>query len=233
MKQLKLVIIITLVISCLTISFLTIIVGSVGTFGKQMDNDSLQEMYYLQLVPITELGKANEMFQRQRAIMREMIIGAVVDDLDMIETARERADRYHDIMQEALDNYWNAVRSEHEMRLFQEARYLYDIEFRGALMRIYESAKMGVDVHELYSIMRECTPAIIGITDNFDQSLDLIKEKAERTMQYSENTGNIFSTIILSIMILILIINIGVTVFLSLYTSFTIKKLGDSEVTRA
>jgi len=58
MKNLKLVIIITLVISCLIISILTVIIVSVSTFGMRHDNDTLQEIYYLQLVPAIELGKA-------------------------------------------------------------------------------------------------------------------------------------------------------------------------------
>jgi len=164
------------------------------------------------------------MFQRQHVIMREMIIGAAADDLAFIEDAWERIDDYHEIMQKALDNYLMTIRSDHEMRLFQEARQLYDLEFRVGLMRIYESAKKGDDVHELYTIMREYTPIVNKIVDNFDVCLEMKKEIADHTVQHSENIGNTFTIINISIMVLILIINIGVTIFLSLYTSFIVKK---------
>jgi len=224
MKNLKLVIIITLIISCLIISVLTIIIGSVGTFGMLHDNESLQDMYYLQLVPATELGIAIEMFQRQRVIMREFIIGAAVDDNNLIEDVWKSADYYHEIMQEALGNYEMAIRWDEEMRLFRNAHQLYENEFRFALTLIYESAKRGDDIHELYSIMREYTPIVNEIKYIFDECLEMTKEKAEHTMYISENTGNTLTIIIIFVMILILIINIGVTIFLSLYTSFTVKK---------
>jgi len=143
-----------LISSFLIVAFLTAIVGVLGIYGMVQINQSFDEMYELQTVPMPQLGKAIEMLQRQRASMRELIVGASVDDQEMITNARTNADNYHEIMQQNLDDYFTTVRAPEAIRLFEEARNLYDTQFRVGFMRIYDGAREGMDASELYLIMR-------------------------------------------------------------------------------
>jgi len=218
MKNMK--VSVKLITSFLIIAILTAIVGVVGIYGMTTINNSFDEMYELQTIPMPQLGKAIEMLQRQRASMRELIVGASVDDFDMIDRARENADNYHAIMQENLDSYFLTVRAPEAIRLFEEARRLYDTEFRVGFMRIYEGAKNDVDAEELYTIMREYTAATNQIVDNFDECLSMKIDVAAAAAHDASSMGDM----LLVVIIVVLVIAIAIAVFLALYISGLISK---------
>jgi len=209
-----------LITSFLLVALLTAIVGVVGIYGMTSINTSFDEMYELQTVPLPELGKAIEMLQRQRASMRELIVGAAVDDFDMIEAAKTNADGYHATMQAALDEYFKTVRAPEAIRLFEEARRLYDTEFRVGFARIYEGAKNDVDAAELYLIMREYTAATNQIVENFDICLAMKIDVAAD----AANSASDMADMLLYIIIGVLIFALGAAVFLALYISGLISK---------
>jgi len=218
MKNLK--VSVKLISGFLIIALLTAIVGVMGIYGMTQINTSFDEMYELQTVPMPELGKAIEMLQRQRASMRELIIGAAVEDFEMIENARKNADQYHEIMQVSLDEYLKTIRAPEAIRLFEEAKQLYETEFRTGFMRIYEGAQADVDAADLYVIMREYTAATNQIVENFDICLTMKIEVAADAAK----TASDMSDMLLYIIIIILIIALVAAVFLALYISGLISK---------
>ena len=209
-----------LISAFLIIAFLTAIVGVVGIYGMTQINTSFDEMYELQTVPMPELGKAIEMLQRQRASMRELIVGAAVDDFEMIDNARTNADNYHNIMQENLDLYFKTIRAPEALRLFEEARRLYENEFRVGFARIYEGARSDVDAADLYTIMREYTVATNQIVDNFDQCLAMKIDVAADAAQSASDMADTLLYIIIGVLLIALV---G-AVFLAIYISGLISK---------
>jgi len=209
-----------LIVSFLIIAVLTAIVGVVGIYGMMQINTSFDEMYELQTVPMPQLGKAIEMLQRQRASMRELIVGAAVEDFDMMDRARESADTYHAIMQENLDSYFLTVRAPEAIQLFEEARMLYDTQFRVGFQRIYEGAKGDVDAADLYTIMREYTEATNKIVDNFDKCLEMKIDVAAD----AANSASEMADMLLVIIVVVLAISLFAAVVLALYISGLISK---------
>jgi len=224
MKNLKFVIMLTLIIGFFLISVFSACICVLSVMGMRQINGAIYDIYELQLAPVTELGIANEMLQRQRVEMREMIIGATAEDMEMIERARDSADMYHEIMQEAMNEYSITIRSPYAMQIFEEARFLYESEFRVGLLLVYEGAKSGMDAEELYSIIWWYTPAVNQITDNFDTCLAMKTEVAKETMYSADEVSSFFTILIIILIVLMLTIAAGVTVFLVIYTSVTIKK---------
>jgi len=218
MKNLK--VSVKLISSFLIIAFLTAIVGVVGIYGMIQINDSFDEMYELQTIPLPELGKAIEMLQRQRASMREIIVGAAVNDMEMIDNAKNNADNYHETMQTALDIYFLTVRAPEAIRLFEEARNLYETEFRVCFERIYEGAKGGANAADLYSIMREYTAATNQIVDNFDKCLAMKIDVAADAAHSASDMADV----LLVIIIVVLAISLIGAVVLALYISGLISK---------
>jgi len=216
------VIIITLAASCLVISILTIIIGGISITSMRKVDDTLYYINERQFAPVIEIGRANEMLQRQRISIREMIIGAAADDLEMIERARDLSDVYHEIMQEILNNYSITITFPYEMELFHEARRLYENEFRAGLMLVYESAKNGDDINELYPLMREYTAVVNQITENLDACLEMKKALADELVYNSYNINDTLIMLLIMAIVLMLITNVGVTLFLTLYTAFSI-----------
>ena len=218
MKNMK--VSVKLISSFLIVAVMTAIVGVVGIIGMQQINASFNDMYYMQTVPMPELGKAIEMLQRQRASMREMIVGSAVDDFEMIETANNNAKGYHETMQTALDEYFKTVRSPEAIKLFEEARRLYDTDFRTCFQRIYDGARSDIDAADLYTIMREYTAATNQIVDNFDQCLSMKIDVARDAAYGAADMGNM----LLVLIIVVLAIALAAAIFLALYISGLISK---------
>jgi len=218
MKNLK--VSVKLISSFLIVALMTTIVGVVGIYGMIQINDSFDEMYELQTVPLPELGKAIEMLQRQRASMRELIVGAAVDDFEMIDNARRNADNYHANMQASLDAYQQTIRAPEALRLFEEARRLYETQFRVGFDRIYEGAKNDVDAADLYVIMREYTAATNQIVDNFDECLAMKIDVAAGAALSASELGDT----LLVVIIVVLVLAIAVAVTFALYISGLISK---------
>jgi len=177
-------------------------------------------MFEDQTKPMPELGKAIEMLQRQRACMRELIIGAAVGDMDLVNDANQRADDYRNIMYPALDAYEATIRSDEALRIFKNARSLYDTKFRECFQLIFEGAKSGTPAMELYDLMREYTPVVNEIVDGFDQCLNMKIETAANAAHTAASTGDRQ----LLIVIVILVAAVIIAVFLIFYISGLIAK---------
>ncbi|MCL2628620.1 MAG: methyl-accepting chemotaxis protein [Oscillospiraceae bacterium] len=209
-----------LITSFLIVAFLTAIVGIVGIYGMTTINDDFDEMYEMQTVPMPELGKAIEMLQRQRACMRELIIGAAVDDMALVEDANNRANAYREIMYPALEAYRATIKSDVAIALFDEAVDLYSDEFRECFDYIYQGAKEGKDPMYLYDLMREYTPVVNKIVENFDECLRMKIEVAADAAQAASDLGD---TLLMTI-IAVLLVALAFAVFLAIYISGLISK---------
>jgi len=204
-----------LITSFLIVALLTAIVGVIGIFGMRQIDTSFDDMYNLQTVPMPELGKAIEMLQRQRACMRELIIGAAVDDMDLVEDANQRADHYREIMYPALEAYRATIRSDEAIRLFDEAVDLYNDEFRECFRLIYEGALAGDDAMELYALMREYTAATNQIVDNFDKCLTMKIDVAADAAQASSDLADRLLIIIIAVLAIALIAAVALALYIS------------------
>ena len=218
MKNLK--VSVKLITSFMIIAVLTAIVGVLGIYGMVQINNSFDEMYEMQTVPMPDLAKAIEELQRQRANMRELIIGSALDDFEMMDRARANADISHEEMQASLDAYYDTIKAEEAKRLFYEARELYENQFRVGFMRIYEGAKGDIDAAELYTIMREYTAATDKIIENFDICFEMKIDTAAGAAQSASNMADM----LLWIIIIVLVVALAVAIFLALYISGLISK---------
>jgi len=221
MKNMK--VSVKLIVGFLLVALLTAIVGVVGIYGMRTIDTAFDEMYNMQTVPLPELGKAIEMLQRQRACMREMIIGAAVGDMEMVEEVNSRVDRpggYRDVMYAAMDAYDDTILSPIAQEIFNDARNLYNTQFREAMVLIYEGARNGEDAEDLYAIMGRYTAATNEIVAKFDECMAMkIDVAADAAATSSANADRL-----LIVIIAVLAISLGAAVFLAMYISGLISK---------
>jgi len=209
-----------LIVSFAIVAALTIALGVVSITGMKQIDKSFDDMYEMQTVPLPELAKAIEMLQRQRACMREFIIGAAVEDFELIEDAYSRVMTYRATMVESMDKYHATVRLPEALRLFEEARNIYENDFMECINKIYTLAEQGAEPTELYALMREYTDATNKIVDDFDACM---KMKIEVAAEASANSSNTSDTLLIFV-IGVLVIALGISVFLALYISQLISK---------
>ncbi|MCL2391828.1 MAG: methyl-accepting chemotaxis protein [Oscillospiraceae bacterium] len=218
MKNLK--VSVKLIAGFLVIAVMTAAVGIVGIVGMQRIDAYMDDMYQTQTVPLQELSKVIEMIQRQRACMREFIIGAAVEDVALIQDAYERVQRYRIILSAAMDAYEASITDQEALNLFHEASEIYANEFSTALDKIHEGALAGVDPYELYVLLREYTDIANKIVDNLDRCMSIKIGTAAGAAQSSSEMSNS----LLILIITVLAISIVSAVLLALYISSLISK---------
>ena len=209
-----------LIVSFVIVSVLTALVGGLGIYGMGKIDNKLEDMYTLQTVPLPSLGKAIEMLQRQRANMREYIIGAALEDKELIRNAAERVREQREIMKRELDLYRPTIKDDDARRNFDEAVMLYETSFTRAMDLIYEGAMNGEDARELEQIMREYTDDTNRIVDDFDKCLALKIDTAKE----ANNAATVLSNRLFAMIIAALLVSLALSMVFALYISKLISK---------
>ena len=204
-----------LIAGFLMVTFFTAIVGFVGITGMQRIDNAADEMYELETVPLPELSKAIEMLQRQRACMREFIIGAAIGDTTLIEDAQNRVQTYRPIMSDSMETYYSTIRDPEAKRLFDEARNLYNNSFTKCMDLIYNSAKNGGDPTALYATMHEYTVDTDKIVENFDKCMSMKIDLAAKSADTTSHTAHGLLRVIIGILLAALFVSILMAVYIS------------------
>ncbi|MCL1866788.1 MAG: methyl-accepting chemotaxis protein [Oscillospiraceae bacterium] len=190
-----------LMLGFLLTALLTVTVGGVGIFGMWDINKGASDMYDFQTAPMPHMSKIAEMLQRQRACMRDMIIGAAVGDADLIEDAKSRADGYHKVLTENLQPYRDSIITPEAAALFDEACGLYNSDFRECMEKVYNSAKSDSNAADVYSAMTQYTDCVNKIVENFDSCLSMKVEVAESANQSGDRLFSLLMTVIISVIV--------------------------------
>ncbi|MCL2698457.1 MAG: methyl-accepting chemotaxis protein, partial [Oscillospiraceae bacterium] len=210
-----------LIISFLLVALLTAIVGIVGIVGMVQINNALDDTYNNQTVPLPEMGKIVEMLQRMRACMREFIIGASMNDFDLIENAHDRVEEYRPIMYDAMEAYRATIANPVALDLFDEASRLYSNEFRECLDIIYQLAMdPESDPGDLYELMREYTDATNKIVENFDKCMQM---KIDVAAEGAAASDKLAKGLLIAV-IIVLIFAVSMSLVLAIYISGLISK---------
>ena len=214
-----------LIIGFLIVAILTAIVGVVGIIGMLQINQGASGMYNNQTVPMAYMTTIVEMIQRERACMREFIIGAAVNDIDLIEDAYNRSTNYRETMGQYKTMYRDTINTatpagREALSLFDEATRLYDTSFSDCVNYIHQGALAGEDPAVLYELMRTYTSDINTVTDNFEKVLSAKIQVASD----ANTTGDSLFTTLLIVIILVLALALVIAMFLGVYISRLISK---------
>jgi methyl-accepting chemotaxis protein len=197
MKNLK--ISLKLIISFMIVLALMLVVGGAGIIGLVQINKSLSAMYDDQTKPMPYMAKIQEMIQRERACMREFIIGAAVGDMNLVEDARKRQQGYNAVAEEHFPLYRASIRSDKALNIFDDAIKRYRDSFNECTDKIYQGAKNGADAEELYDLMRLYTDDINIIVEDFEYCLEMKVDTAKDANESSNSLFLILLTVIIAV----------------------------------
>jgi len=209
-----------LIVSFLIVVILTGIVGAVGIVGMLRLNNSMSDMYDMQTVPMPYMSKIMEMMQRQRACIRDMIIGTAIKDFALVDDAKNRADGYHKILVENLDPYRKTIVNPDAYGIFDEARNVYNTNFQECKDKIYDMAKSGADEAEIYSVLTSYTANINKVVEGFDTVLNMKVDAASK----ANDSGDSMFFAMMVIIIVVLVLSIVAALVMALYISGLISK---------
>ncbi|MDR0326274.1 MAG: methyl-accepting chemotaxis protein [Oscillospiraceae bacterium] len=209
-----------LIVSFLIVALMTGIVGVVGIIGMSQISSGQSEMYDMQTLPMPYMTKIIEMLQRQRAALRDMIIGSALGDMPMIENAKKQADEYHAELVANLDPYRASIVNPDAFAIFDEAVRLYNTDFMECKNGLYNMARGNATEREAYTFLGQYTQITQDIVTNFDKVLQM---KVASASNMNTEGDNLFRSLLILI-IIVLVLAVASALGLAFYISGLISK---------
>ena len=208
-----------LIVGFLIATVLTAIVGAVGIYGLLTSSNTSSAMYDVNLMPLPYMSKVIETMQRMRVNTRQFIINVVTEDANGVEDTHKTIEEYKKVITENLDAFDETVDDPEVQAIFNNARDLYDTDYKDHLERVYQFAKdsnyMGIiaDLDTSKAIINE-------IVAGFDQCMALKVDDAAE----SDTANDSMSRMLLIVIIAVLVAAVVISMFLAFYISRLISK---------
>ncbi|MCL2579812.1 MAG: methyl-accepting chemotaxis protein [Oscillospiraceae bacterium] len=207
-----------LMVGFLIVIVFAVIIGTVGIIGMMQINSGSDDIFYNQLVPINEMGFAQEYFQRMRVQIRNIAINsgdtAAVNQFAALFEEREANFLLH------FNEFRPFLVTETGIRAAYEIEVLFRDEFMPGIREVIAGARAGLPTHELMDIMASTTLAADQISAQLANIMELRLNAAEST---AVSNANLYLTLLIATIIL-LIVAVVISVLLALYISGLISK---------
>jgi len=208
-----------LIVSFLIVGVLAVAVGGVGIFGMMQISDSGSYKYENIIEPMPYLAGTERTLLVIRIHVREMVMASMTGDFAVVET------EFASIagLLPVLDGYMAAcralIRDPEAMRLFDEARALYENNLVPVVVSIYEASQTA-DIPVILNAMELCRYYSDRILENFWQCFQIMVSEGQALSQYATSLAR---TLLVAI-IVALAVALGATIFLTLYVSGMISR---------
>ena len=208
-----------LMVSFMIVTLLAVTVGGVGIFGMQRIADSGVDVYENLTAPMPPLAYAERTLLIIRIHVREMVMASMTGDFELVETEFGNIASLLPVLDGYMDEFRASVRNEEAIRLFDEARALYENNLVPVVVSIYAASQIA-DIPAILSAMELCREYSDIILANLGQCFELMSREAEAASLYASELAQ---TLLISI-IVVLVIAMAAAVILTLYISRLISK---------
>ena len=153
------------------ITSLTVVVGVIGLFGMRQVDDAIEYVTDRSL-SLFHLAGANDNLQRARISVRDMILGAVADDGEHIESAFASIAANMVIIENHFNSF-NAVNTEADIQnVVDSARSMYENELVPVVLGINQ-ASIDRNLNRALELLEECVIISDAIIVLFDSGMEL------------------------------------------------------------
>ena len=208
-----------LIISFLIVGVLAVAVGGVGIFGMRQISDSGSYKYENIIEPMPYLAGTERTLLVIRIHVREMVMASMTGDFATVETEFGNIVRLLPVLDEYMTTYRALIRDPEAIRIFDQARALYENDLVPVVVSIYEASQIA-DIPAILSAMELCRYYSDRILAKFEQCFQIMVYEGQTTSQYATNLAQ---TLLFAI-IAALAIALAATIFLTFYVSGMISR---------
>ena len=208
-----------LFISFLFVAVLAVAVGGVGIFGMLRISESGLYMKESITEPMPHLAFTERTLLTIRIHVREMVMASLKGDFALVETEFANIANLLPVLDQHMNAYRSLIQDPEVMRLFDEARALYENDLVPVVVSIYAASQIA-DIPAIFSAMELCRYYSDRILDNFARCFEIMIYQAQVASLYATNMAQ---TLLIAI-IIALVIAVVATVVLAFYVSGMISK---------
>jgi len=208
-----------LIVSFLIVGMLAMAVGGVGIFGMLQISASGSYKYENIIEPMPYLASTERTLLTIRIHVREMVMASMAGDFALVETEFENIVSLLPVLDGYMASYRALIRDPEAMRLFDEARALYENSLVPVVVSIYEASQVA-DIPAVLDAMELCRLYSDIILENFERCFQIMVSEGQTTSQRATNLARA----LLIATIVALAIALASIIFLTLYLSNMISK---------
>jgi|GEM_PF-3653208 len=155
-----------LIVSFLIVGGLAVAVGGVGVFGMMQISDSGSYKYENIIEPMPHLSSAERTLLMIRIHVREMVMAAMMGDFALVEIEFENILNLLPVLDEYMTSYRALIRAPEVIRIFDEARLLYENSLLPVVISIYEASRIA-DIPAVLAAMELCRYSLESRTGEY------------------------------------------------------------------
>jgi len=208
-----------LIFSFLIVGLLAVTVGGVGIFGMQQIAGSGSYKYENIIEPMPYLAGTERTLLVIRIHVREMVMASMTNDFVMVETEFGNIASLLPVLDDYMTAYRALIRDGDAIRLFDQARALYENHLVPVVVSIYEASQIA-DIPAILSAMELCRYYSDRILEKFLQCFQIMVNDGQASSQYATSLAR---TLLVAI-IAALAIALAATIFLTFYLSSMISR---------
>ncbi len=204
-----------LIFGFLVISFIGIVIGTVGIFNINNITNSQQETYDQCTLGIRDSSKAEVNFMALGKTMSALLIN--YDDINVREQNIEKCEEYINAIDSALEEYSKTIASDEDQKNFDSTKAAYEayLEIMNSNLSV---AKSGGSSDQLLANMSQATT----IAQEADNAFDFLTEYNNNLAKENLVSERASATMAIVIMIVITAISFLISLRLGFYISGTI-----------
>ena len=203
-----------LIVSFLIIGSLAVAVGAVGIFGMMRIADSGAYKSENIIDPMSNLAGTERTLLVIRIHVREMVMAAMTGDFGLVEEEFANIAGLLPVLDDYMAAYRAMTRNPEAMRLFDEARAMYENDLVPVVVSIYAASQVA-DIPAILAAMELCRHYSDIILDKFESCFRIMQNEAQTA---SGNATSLSRTLLVAI-VAALGFALVATIFLTVYVS--------------
>ena len=208
-----------LIVSFMVVGALAVAVGAVGVFGMTRIAGSGSYKHGNIIEPMPHLASAERTLLTIRIHVREMVMASMTGDFALVETEFGNIASLLPVLDGYMTAYRALTRDPEVIRLFDEARALYENSLVPVVVSIYEASQIA-DIPAILGAMELCRLYSDKILENFMRCFQTMVEDGQATSQRATNLARA----LLAAIIITLTVALIATIFLTFHVSGMISK---------
>ncbi len=196
----------------------TLLVGLLGVVGVKTVTNKIDMMYNSNTLGLEYSGQANELFQRYRTYVRNVVMYGSVGDTQNVQKHKEIANTNYDGFVQALHRYGTTIVKDDQKKIYESLTNNLP-ELKAGVDQIISLTESG-HIHEAIELMDN----LKSINDIYNEGLAQVAELGSSSAKANRDESMKTSNTLIYSMILVVIVSALMAMLLALYISNIISK---------
>ncbi len=225
MKNLK--VRVKLLINTLTVGLFALIIGAVGIFGMYTLNNADAQMFNDNFKAIEYMGDLRESVQEQRAMISNLVVGALLNRPDIVDSNQALLDKLTDDIKGYMALYETTITDADAEVEYFNSKKVYEEELVPQLAKCVEYAD-AADIPSMMTIIAVLPDSFTRVVAGLDSSATLNIDWATAQVQSNQSTFKMLLYIMIGIIVVAIVVAYVLAHYIAMLIATPTKGMSDA-----